>query len=242
MPQSLRRLLVGVFAVCLAAVSGCRDEAPAPLDQIAADRAPSAANGLDQVSAEDALDTVLAALAATDSYHVTGTSTSGEAIDISFVNAGATGTVGSEKPVQLVALDGRLYVTGDAEFMATSVGKDAAKRMAGKWLLLPPDTTSDFSIFADGDTFARTVLGSDGPVEMSGVRAVKGVPAVGLVFPKTGGTLWVSAQGEPLPIQFEEKGASAGAGVLTFTDYGAEVAIKAPKADSVVDMKKLPTP
>ena len=242
MPRSLRRLLVGALPVCLLLVSGCRDDPPAPLEQIAAERAPGAANGLDQISAEDALAAVLAALAEADSFHVTGTSTSGEALDISFVDAGATGSVGSDEPVMLVALDGRLYVTGDAEFMATNVGKDAAKRMAGKWLLLPPDSTSDFSIFADGETFAQTVLGTDGPVEMSGVRTVKGVPAVGLVFPKTGGMLWVSARGDPLPIQFEEKGASGGAGVLMFSDFGADVAIKAPPADSVVDVEKLPTP
>jgi hypothetical protein len=241
MPRSLRRLMVGVFSVCVL-VAGCRDDAPAPLEQIAAERAPGAANGLDQISAEDALRAVLSTLAKADSYHVTGTSTSGEAIDISFVEAGATGTVGSERPVTLVALDGRLYVTGDADFMATSVGKDAAKRMAGKWLLLPPDSASEFSIFADGETFAKTVLGAGGPVEMSGVRDVKGIPAVGLVFPQTGGTLWVSAQGDPLPIQFEEKGASAGAGVLTFTDFGADVAIKAPPKDAIVDVQKLPTP
>ncbi len=228
--------------MCLLVVTGCRDDAPSPLEQIAAERAPGAANGLDQVSAEEALATVLSALADVDSYHVTGTSTSGERIDISFVDAGAAGTVGSDQPVQLVALDDRLYVTGDAEFMATRVGKDAAKRMAGKWLLLPPDSASDFSIFADGETFANTVLGAEGPVEMSGVHTVKGVPAVGLVFPQTGGMLWVSAQGDPLPIQFEEKGASAGAGVLAFSDFGADVAIKAPPEDSVVDAEKLPAP
>lgn len=228
--------------MCILLVSGCRDDAPAPLEQIAAERAPGAANGLDQVSAEDALAAVLSALADADSYHVTGTSTSGEAIDISFVEAGATGTVGSDNPVRLVALDERLYVTGDAEFMATSVGKDAAKRMADKWLLIPPDSASEFSIFADGETFAKTVLGTEGPVEMSGVRTVNGRPAVGLLFPQTGGTLWVSARGDPLPIQFEEKGASAGAGVLTFTDFGADVAIQAPAEDSVVDVEKLPTP
>jgi hypothetical protein len=242
MPRSLRRLLVGVFAVSLVVIAGCREEVPSPLEQIESDRAPVAANGLDRVSAEEALDKVLAALAATESYHVTGTSTSGEAIDISFVDAGATGTVGSKRPVTLVALDGRLYVTGDAEFMATNVGADAAKRMAGKWLLLPPDSTTDFSIFANGETFAQTVLGGEGPVEMSGVRDVNGVPAVGLVFPETGGTLWVSAQGDPLPIQFEEKGATAGAGVLLFTDFDAEVALQAPPADSVVDVATLPAP
>jgi hypothetical protein len=240
MPPSLRRLLVGAFSVCLVAVPACRDDTPAPLEQIAVDRAPGAANGLDRISAEKALAVVLSALTDAESYRVTGTSTSGEAIDISFVAAGATGTVGSKEPVQLVALDGRLYVTGDKEFMATNVGADAAKRMAGKWLLLPRDSTSDFSIFADGETFAQTVLAAKGPVEMSGVRDVQGVPAVGLVFPETGGTLWVSARGEPLPIQFEEKGASAGSGVLTFTDFDADVTVKAPPADSVVDVEKLP--
>jgi hypothetical protein len=128
MPRSLRRLLVGALSVCLVALPGCRDEAPNPLEQIASDQVPAAANGLDQVSAEEALETVLSALASTESYHVTGTSTSGEAIDIFFVDAGATGTVGSGKPVTLVAIDGRIYVTGDAEFLATNVGADAAER------------------------------------------------------------------------------------------------------------------
>jgi hypothetical protein len=242
MPHSLRRLLVGGFSVCLVLVPGCRDEPPSPIEQIRSTPAGGAANGLDQLSASQALTRVLSALAAEESYRVTGTSTSGEAIDISFVEAGATGTVGSAEPVSLVALDNRLYVTGDAEFMATNVGADAAQRMAGKWLLLPPDSTSDFSLFADGETFARTVLDAGGAVEMSGVREVNDIPAVGLVFPETGGTLWVSARGDPLPIQFEEKGASAGAGVLIFSDYGADVAIKAPPAESVVDVEKLPMP
>ena len=242
MPHSLRRLLVGAFSVCVVLVASCREEPPAPIEQIKSARAPGPANGLDQLSGQQALTTVLSALSDEDSFHVTGTSTSGEAIDISFVDAGASGTVGSDKPVKLVALDGRLYVTGDADFMATNVGKDAAKRMAGKWLLLPPDSASEFSIFADGETFAQTVLHAEGPVEMSGVRNVNGVPAVGLIFSETGGTLWVSARGDPLPIQFEEKGASAGAGVLTFTDFGADITIKAPAEDSVVDVEKLSIP
>jgi hypothetical protein len=123
--------------------------------------------------------------------------------------------------------------------MAENVGADAAERMAGKWLLLPADATSDFSIFADGTSFARSVFGEQGAVEMSGVQEIKGVPAVGLVFSQTGGTLWVSARGEPLPIQFEEKGAVGVTGVLIFSDFGAEVAIEAPPAERVVDIEKL---
>jgi hypothetical protein len=50
----------------------------------------------------------------------------------------------------------------------------------------------------------------------------------------------VSARGEPLPIRFEEKGAAGGTGILTFSDFGTEVAIEAPAAETVVDIEKLP--
>jgi len=243
MPPSLRRAwVVCALTACLVVLVACRDDGPTPLEQIASTpQAGVAENGLDERSAEDALADVLDALEGQDSYHVIGSSAGGGMVDISFHGGtGATGTVGSQSPVTLVALDGRVYVTGDADFMAENVGADAATRMADKWLLLPADATSDFSIFADGTSFAQAVFGDQGPVEMSGVREVKGVPAVGLVFTETGGTLWVSAEGAPLPIQFEEKGASAGTGVLTFSGFGAEVTIEAPAAESVVDIEKLP--
>jgi hypothetical protein len=243
MPPALRRARVTVSVIaCLVAIAACGEVRPAPLEQIASTpQSGVAENGLDERSAEDALDEVIDALEGQHSYHVTGTSAAGGAVDISFkVGTGATGTVGAERPVTLVAVDGRVYVTGDAEFMADNVGADAAERMAGKWLLLPAYATSEFSIFADGTSFARAVFGEQGAVGMSGVRDVEGVPAVGLVFSQTGGTLWVSARGEPLPIRFEEKGAAGGTGILTFSDFGTEVAIEAPAAETVVDIEKLP--
>lgn len=69
---------------------------------------------------------------------------------------------------------------------------------------------------------------------MTPLTDVEGVPAVGLVFPETGGTLWVAAEGPERPLRFEEKGASGGQGVLLFGDYGAEVALAAPPEDQVV--------
>ncbi|MBD0291963.1 MAG: hypothetical protein ICV70_00110 [Jiangellaceae bacterium] len=250
MASDLRVLRVGLSVLtCLVCAVGCGDapeetqEAPAlPLEQIASPRAPSAPNGLDQLSADQALGRVLQEVEANDSYHVTGTTVGGQTLDISFVDNAATGTVIAGSRVQLLAVDGRIYVTGDDEFMAASVGKDAAKRMSGKWLLLAPDATSQFALFADGRTFAARVLGAQGPVELTGVRYVQGRPAVGLIFAETGGTLWVSAHGDPLPLQFEEKGATAGVGVLTFSDFGADITVKAPPKDSVVDAVSLPTP
>lgn len=246
MPQAPRPArLAAAVSVCVLVLAGCgSDDSTAPLEQIASDeQGVPAENGVDRQSPEEALRAVLTALDSAGSYRVSGTTVGGGAIDISFkVGVGASGTVVSGSPVTLVALDGRVYVTGDAEFMATNVGPDAAARMAGKWLLLPLDSTSSFAIFADGTSFADNVLGAQGPVEMGGVRDVNGVPAVGLVFPHTGGTLWVSAEDDPLPIQFEEKGASGGAGVLKFSDFGADVAIAAPAAESVVDAESLPAP
>lgn len=245
MPPAVRRALVAALSAGLLATAACsKEDSVQPLAEIASGgQAAPAENGVDRKSPEDALAAVLTALESAGSYHVTGTTTNGGVIDISFkVGAGSAGTVDSGSPVTLVALDGRVYVTGDAEFMATNVGPDAAERMAGKWLALPEDSTSGFAIFADGGSFAERVLGAQGPVEMTDVRDVNGAPALGLVFPQTGGTLWVSAQGNPLPIQFEEKGASGGTGVLTFTDFGAEVAIAAPAPESVVDVASLPAP
>jgi hypothetical protein len=242
MPPALRRVRVPVFVTaCLLGIAACGEDRPAPLEQISSTpQSGVAENGLDERSAEDALDEVMDALEGQGSYHVTGTSAAGGTVDISFkVGVGATGTVGVERPVTLVAVDGRVYVTGD-EFMADNVGADAAERMAGKWLLLPAYATSDFSIFADGTSFAQAVFGEHGAVEMSGVRDVEGAPAVGLVFSETGGTLWVSARGQPLPIRFEEKGAAGGTGILTFSDFGTEVAIEAPAVETVVDIEQLP--
>jgi hypothetical protein len=243
MPPALHRVRATVSLIaCVLALVGCRHDEPAPLEQIAS-TPPSgvAENGLDLLSAEDALADVIEALEGQRSYHVTGTSAAGGTVDIAFkVGTGATGTVGAESPVTLIAVGGRVYVTGDADFMADNIGADAAERMAGKWLLLPAYATSDFSIFADGASFAQAVFGEQGTVEMSGVRDVAGVTAVGLVFSETGGTLWVSARGEPLPIRFEEKGAAGGTGILTFSDFGADVAIEAPAAESVVDIEQLP--
>lgn len=53
-------------------------------------------------------------------------------------------------------------------------------------------------------------------------------------------TLWVAAQGEPVPLRFEERGASANAGVLKFSDFGADVKVERPDEKVVLDVAKIP--
>lgn len=240
--MQVTRLGLGVIAAVAltATLTSCSDsESPAPLEQIAVKESAPAENGIDQVDPSAALDTAIGAMEDTGSYRVSGTTLAGSTIDISFkVGVGSTGTVSTGSPVTLVSADGVVYVTGDPEVIGEQVGDDVDGTIADKWLIIPPDSTSGFEIFADGETFADSVLGTQGPAEMTGVKQVDGQPAVGLVFPETGGTLWVAASGDPLPLRFEEKGATAGTGVLTFSNFGEEVTITPPPPESVVDVSK----
>ncbi|TDD69135.1 hypothetical protein E1262_14030 [Jiangella aurantiaca] len=227
-----------------ACASGPEHPAVSPLAQISVEEGlTEAPNGVDELAPAEVLQRSLAAMRATGSYRVTGTTVGGNTIDIAFKDGvGSVGTVGSDTTVQLVATPGAVFVTGDPESLATYVGADVDTTLAGKWLLISPEAASSFAIFADGSTFAAAVLGADDPEGLTAVREVDGVPAVGLLFPQTGGTLWVAATGEPLPLRLEEKGASAGAGVITFSDYGTEVAVTPPAEDAVVDLTKIPVP
>jgi hypothetical protein len=235
-----RRSFVTVAAVgCLLALGGCGGDDSESAASVSAEPegspTPSAENGIDQLSPGQAVAAVRRAMTEAGTYRVSGTTMAGGAIDIAFVvGQGSTGTVDLGAPVELVSTEGRVYITGDEQFLAEKVGGADSARIAGKWILLPEDSTSGFTIFVDGQRFAATLFGDQGAATMTPLTDVEGVPAVGLVFPETGGTLWVSAEGPELPLRFEEKGASGAQGVLLFSDYGAEIALAAPPEDQVV--------
>lgn len=249
MQPAVRRLAAAGATLALSVlVTACGPDVEhpsiVPLAQIAVSKEPTAAdNGIDKLSPSEALDRSLDAMQATGSYRVSGTTNAGNAIDISFkVGVGAMGTVTTDNPVKLVVINGVVYVTGDPASLAAQVGADVDKTIAGKWLLIPADATTNFSIFVDGTTFATAVLGAEAPAEITKPTEVDGTLAVGLLFADSGATLWVAATGAPLPLRFEEKGASAGRGILTFADFGADIAIAAPPDGAVVDTDKLSAP
>ncbi|TDE08764.1 hypothetical protein [Jiangella asiatica] len=242
----VRRLAAAATTVALtvaltACTSGPEHQAVAPLAQISMDERSDAANGINELAPPEVLERAITAMRGAGTYRVTGTTVAGNAIDIAFHDGvGSTGTVGTETTVQLVATTAGIYVTGDTASLAAQVGADVDTTIAGKWLLISAEAASGFAIFADGSAFASAVLGAEAPTNMTEVTEVDGQPAVGLLFPETGGTLWVAATGEPLPLRLEEKGASVGAGVITFSGYGTEVAITPPAEDAVVDLTKIP--
>jgi hypothetical protein len=211
-----RALAAALSLVGVLVVTACGEE-PEPRLEVADIATPrgevAAENGLDKAKPEDALATVLDALSDSGAFHVSGSLRNGSTLDISYVvGIGATGTVSepdSEAPVEIIAVDGRIYVTGDEDFLADSIGEDIDKTVAGKWLLLQEDSIEMYEVIADGERFAETVLGRGGVLEMTGVRELDGTPVIGLMFVDTGATLWAAASGEPVPILFEEKGATA---------------------------------
>lgn len=230
-----------VAASLVAAVSACGPdevEQPgiAPLAQIADSDSPPAINGIDRLEPDAALEEAIQAMDATGSYRVKGTTMSGSEINIRFkVGAGSRGKLKTDGgTVKIRSVDDQLLVSGDAEQLSEEIGEDIDDTIGDKWLLMDPNTASVFEIFASGEAFAEAVLGAQGPGEVTSVKDVDEQPAVGLVFPETGGTLWVAASGKPYPLRFEEEGATAERGVLKFSDFGEKVKLKLPDDDNIV--------
>lgn len=241
---AVRRIGAVVSVVSLAvATAACgpeKEDHPgvAPLAQIAANDSPPAINGIDRLEPDSALTEAISAMEATGSYRVKGRTMTGSTINITFkVGKGSTGTIHANGgKFKIVSVAGKLMVSGDSENLSEAVGEDVDDTIGDKWLLMDDKSASGFEIFAGGKAFAEAVLGSQGPGEMTLVKDVDGQPAVGLVFPETGGTLWVAASGKPYPIRFEEKGATANRGVLIFSDFGENVKLPSPDADDIVDV------
>ena len=251
MPHIVRRALaVAALAGCVVSAGACAvpsvDDDAAPLADITTSRdVAQAENGIDELTPRQALDVVLETLQEKGSFTVTGSMMRGGRLDITYVvDVGAAGSIGEsaddESPVEMIAADDTIYVTGDEEFLAESVGEEAAEAIADKWVLLSEESAESFEVLADGRRFTEMVFDRVGPpADMTGVREVDGAPAVGLLFDDTGAILWVAASGDPVPVRLEEKGASGDTGVLRFKDVGSEVDLEVPDEDSVVDAEKL---
>lgn len=236
--------LAVVLTLAITACSEPSEESTAtPFAQIVADgETAPAPNGIDRLPPGDVIDRVIKNLDNAGTYRVSGTTLAGSTIDISFKSGkGSVGTVTTKSEVKLVASEGKVYITSDPKTLAKIVDADIEDTIADKWLLISEKSSSNFKIFADGTTFAQSVLGSQIEGDLTSVQDVGGVPAVGLLFGESGGTLWIAAEGDALPLRFEEKGASAGSGVLTFTDFGKKVKVNVPDEDDIVDPSKLPS-
>lgn len=226
----------------LAACGADQSDTPdvSPLAQIASEQTAPAANGIDEKAPATVLKDAVAAMESTGSYRVVGKTTAGADINIAFrVDVGATGTVSTGgDEIEFLSKDGKLLVSGDVESLKERIDEDVDDTIGDKWLVLKPKQVKGFEIFLNGKAFADAVLGSQGPAEITSVKDVDGEPCVGLIFPDTGGTLWVAATGDPYPLRFEEKGATEDRGTLVFKQYGKKVKLVSPDKGDIVKISE----
>lgn len=246
MQHTVRRAVVAVVTlVGVVIVPACGDAEEPPIADIETPRS-EAANGIDDLSPTDALEQVHMALESAGTFRVKGLMLNGSELDISFVvGVGASGTIrdpDSKTPVKILAVDDSIYVTGDEELLAESIGEDIDDTVAGKWLQLGADSLARYEVFADADRFADAVLPSGEPMTMTGVRELRGTQVVGLMFGESDSIVWVAATGAPVPVQLEEKGASANTGVLRFAVPGGETTIVAPAKEEIVSVETTEEP
>jgi hypothetical protein len=154
----------------------------------------------------------------------------GASLDMSRGN-GASGTFTAGKSsVAVVATGSVFYIKGDETFWQSVTSSPAtAQLFAGKWIKVPSSGSSSLaqaqSITNMDSLFAATLHPTSG-VTKAGTTTVNGVKVVKLNSGK-GGSLYVSIQGTPYPVEIHQNPAEGG-GVATFSGWNAPVTITVP--------------
>jgi len=191
-------------------------------------------NGIDKLSADDALAKVKAATADVTSVHVKGTiQQSGKplTLDVEVGSAAAEGSIGvGGGTMDLRFVDGVTYFRGDSKvFAAFGANPAQASLAADRWI---KDTSStgpagSFAAFLDRKKLFDALLTPQGTVKTGGDASINGTKALVLVDSSAeGGKLYVAETGDALPLRIERTGDNGGR--VDFLDYNADVSVDAP--------------
>lgn len=162
---------------------------------------------------------------------------------------GGTGSVtAKDDTYELLRVDDKLFLKADADFWTHADGKDgdagtapsrsdaeAAKKLQDKYVKVPEEDPSykqlrgftDIKVLLDGLLSLHGDLAKGDYSKVGGIRTVKVVAGKG-----AGGTLDVSLEGTPYPLQLVRAG---GAGTLTLTDWGQDFTLEPPAKGQTVD-------
>lgn len=194
-------------------------------------------NGIAGKSAAEVLRTAQEAAAAASAVRVAG-DVDDVRLDMSLVRGeGAKGSMAQgDNEFEIVAVDGDVYLKGSDAFYEQIAGRAGVQLLGGKWLQVPADD-DDFggiSQLADMDQLLRAALKPDSSdISKGEVETVDGVRAVPLTSGK--GTLYVAAEGDPLPLQIA--GGRSRPGKVTFSGWNEPVELTAP--EDAVDVGEL---
>lgn len=216
----------------------------------------SAGNGVAALSADEILAKAQAAFKAAKSVHVKGDfsesagtgatpspSTSAAAglkasIDATVAGKDYTGTfTTSGFTVQISRIGNDVYLKAPDAMWTSLVPAGLQSTVAllkGKWVKFDASSPllAGFSDFND----PSSLLSNDNGFTKGEVGSVDGKPAIALVDKKNSSKLWVSTEGEPVPLKREDPGSP---NALLFTDYNKAVTLTPPPAAEVFDIKAL---
>jgi hypothetical protein len=129
----------------------------------------------------------------------------------------------------VIRLDEKIYVRGDAEFIVRFTGAKVARGVPGRWLEAPVRNSplGPLVPLTDIEQLVGNVLGQHGKIANRGKTTYKGDSVVEIRDTTEGGSLYVAAEGTPYPLAVS---GGDGQGDVTFDGWNTDVAIVAPAA------------
>jgi hypothetical protein len=201
----------------------------------------SSSNGEAKKSAEQVVSDAQKAALAASSVHVTGNVTDNGTpltLDLTIVkDKGGKGTFAENGlSFDVVRIGDTVYIKGSKAFLEQFAGATAAQLFAGKWLKgsATDGQLSALTPLTDAQQLFKAALGNHGKLANKGETDLDGKKVVAIVDTTQGGTLYVAATGDPLPVQLK---GSKQQGRLAFADWNADAAIEAPKG--AIDLSQL---
>lgn len=208
--------------------SGSSSSAPA-----SASASASASSQLAGLSGAQVLAKAKAAFAKAESVHVVVKTKddSGKQVGYDIRAAkgkGATGSVNAGTgTIKLLVTGSDVYFTGDSAALAPF----GAKGAAGTWFRTSATSAVGKTLAGATDlqSLADSVLKPSGAVDVVPGKDVDGAPTVGLLDKGAdGGTLYISAAGEPYPLLIEPPASQKDKGDARFSEYGQPVDLTPP--------------
>ena len=223
--------LVAVLAAALL-LGGCGSSGPK-------------SNGLAAKTASQIIAAATAAAVGSTSVHVYGSGTQGGttlALDLYLVaGKGGRGHINvNGLSFDIVRVGSTAYFRGDARFWKRFGSSAVGALLKGRWLAESSTTgpLASFSSLTDIAKFFSSVLGAHGTLSKLATSTVNGHSVVALNDAKSGGVLYISATGEPYPLELAKTTGKSSS--IKFEDWNTPVQLAAP-ANSI-DISKLKTP
>jgi hypothetical protein len=232
--------LAVALTVAVVLVAGCKSgrdagstPTPAPTD-----------NGVSALPANEIVNRSLQALREAVSFRMKGATTSEDLkidVDLRYRGEDVIGKLTVDGAVlELIKVGTLIYIKPDETALKdlSKGNSSVAALFRGKWLKGSANSgdLSSFGEVADIDQ----VLKPSGELSKGEIKDVNGTPAITLEEKSADGDkLYVATVGPPYPLRIEGEGGGS-RGALDFSEFGAEVDIKAPPSTEVVDIDQLP--